>query len=110
MRRESLCCLRQRYVTATFDCKQRWRHGPPKLAVSEKCAPSRQRVLACARSIDATSRALQERERDADVKTVLGFRRSNLRERDRSLDASADHSGDQRPSGVRTPIQLSRTC
>jgi hypothetical protein len=36
MRRESLCCLGQRYVTATFDCKQRQAHDPPKLALGQK--------------------------------------------------------------------------
>ena len=71
-------------------------------------APDHPRTRATVRRQDHV--IFRNREPDADARPGFAPADRASRGRDQSLDTSADDSGDQRPSGVRTPNQLSRTC
>jgi hypothetical protein len=88
MRRESLGCLQERYGMATIDCKQRWlRHDSSKPAFGKRA--------------DGAPRSAADGRRRAPWRWTGGAVYA--------VGAGNVGAGDQRPSGVRTPIQLSRT-
>ena len=107
--RIALLPRQERYVTATFDCKQRRAHDPQSLHSRPKSHVRAEQYDNAERRGDKVMRSSIDREHDANAKPGFICLGSRAEVRDHSRQALTVQAISV-PSGVRTPNQLSRTC